>query len=141
MIKKKIKLIFLLLFLTLSGCYSFPKNNDNPLGLELTLSDITPTQLVLTCKQSHTNFSNEVTTDLHYWIQKYEDNKWKDLEYITQVFFDETVEYSIPKNGEYYWTLVWSGIYGDLTVGTYRVKKIFKYKDKEYEYYAKFKIE
>ena len=111
-------------------------NNDNPLGLEITLSNITSTQLVLTCKQSHTNFSREVTTDLHYWIQKCEDNKWKDLDYITQVFYDETVEFSIPKNGEYYWTLVWSGIYGE-----YRGKKIFKYEDKEYEYYAKYKIE
>lgn len=141
MIKKRIILIFLLLFLTLSGCHSTPKNNDNPLGLELTLSDITPTQLVLTCKQSHTNFSKEVTTDLHYWIQKYEDNNWKDLDYITQVFYDETVEFSIPINGEYYWTLVWSGIYGELSAGKYRVKKIFKYEDKEYEYYAEFQIE
>ncbi|WP_455682855.1 immunoglobulin-like domain-containing protein [Thomasclavelia sp.] len=137
---KSTKLIIISIFLMLVGCSSSSLNSDNPLGLKLSVSDVSNTGLRLTCNQSDSNLHEEVTTDLKYWIEKFENNEWVELEYTSpSVHWDETVVNMIPKNGDYFWTLYWA-FYGELSSGQYRVKKIFKYEGREYEYYAEFQI-
>lgn len=128
-------LIFVIL---LTGCTQL-KNNNNPLGLELKVSDVSSTGLKLTCLQSNTSLNEEVKTDLKYWVEKYENDVWIELEYNSPVHWDETASFTIPKNGEYYWTLYWS-FYGELPNDKYRIKKIFNYKNDDYIYYAEFQI-
>ena len=78
---------------------------------------------------------------MKYWVEKYEDDEWKELKYNTpSVQWDETVVYTILKNGEFFWTLYWA-FYGELPSGKYRVKKIFEYDGNEYKYYAEFQID
>lgn len=144
MIKKNLKILIIISFIfILIGCSDSSLDKDNPLGLTLSVSDVSNTGLKLTCNQSDSDLKEEVTTDLKYWVEKYENGKWKELEYNgPSVHWDETVVYTIPKNGEFFWTLYWDGgMYGKLSSGQYMVKKIFKYEGEEYMYYAKFQIE
>ncbi|UTY39606.1 hypothetical protein NMU03_01875 [Allocoprobacillus halotolerans] len=141
MLKKIIITIFSIsLIFMLIGCSHSILDKDNPLGLKLSVSDVSNTGLKLTCQQSNTDLQEEVTTHLKYWVEKYENGKWVELEYTRTAHWDEVTVYTIPKNGEYWWTLFWI-FYGELPSGEYRVKKIFEYKGNEYDYYAEFEIE
>lgn len=135
---KFIILTIAVFIILLCGCTN-SNNDDNPLGLELSVSNISDSGLKLTCIQSGKNLSGEVTTDLKYWIEEFNNDSWKELEYISPVHWDETSIFTIPQNNQYFWTLYWP-FYANLSSGNYRVKKIFNYKDKEYVYYAEFEI-
>lgn len=138
--KRYIILIIIVFAILFSGC-SYSNNKDsNPLGLELSVSNISNTGLKLICVQSGKNLIGEITTNVKYWIEKYDNDNWNELEYISSVHWDEISIITIPQNDEYYWTLYWP-FYGELSSGHYRVKKRFNYNEKEYTYYAEFEIE
>jgi hypothetical protein len=139
--KKRENIIFIMIVfvILLCGCSSSKDNDNNLLGLKLKVSDVTDSGLKLTCTQSNKDLNGEIKADLKYYIEKYDDNSWTELEYISSVHWDETSIFTIPQNGEYYWTLYWP-FYGNLSKGDYRVKKIFNYENKEYVYYAEFEI-
>lgn len=50
----------------LIGCFSSSLNNDNPLNLKLSISDVSNTRLKLTYNQSASHLNAKVTTDLKY---------------------------------------------------------------------------
>lgn len=54
----------------LSGCSYSNSEDNNPLGLELSASNISNTGLKLICVQSGKDLSGEITTNVKYWIEK-----------------------------------------------------------------------
>ena len=100
-------------------------------GLNMTVKDVTNTGMTLVFAQSGGSPAGELRTGSEFSLERKEDGYWKPVE--TVIPEDEitwTMEvYEIAKGGMLEMGIVWTGIYGELESGVYRVRKpIMDYK-------------
>lgn len=119
----------------------------NILGLELSAKDVTPRGLTLVYTQSDGNITGELQTGSQYLIEEEIDGQWEKVQtIIDEEYVAWTMEaYHIEKNQSTQMNVDWSYLYGELSEGSYRIKKeITDFRGTNnydnYDYYAYFEI-
>lgn len=116
-------------------------------GVKLTAKDITPTGLTLVCTQQDGQPSGELQTGSPFYLEVLKDGEWVSAEMLPLEYeLAWTGEaWMIPSNETTEWTVDWSGLYGALSPGSYRISKaIMDFRQTgdydEKNYYAGFDI-
>jgi hypothetical protein len=142
------KLIFLLILLTalaVTGCVE--EEIDDPWGIQLKATEITPTGMTLVCKQSGGEPTGELQTGSYLILEESINEQWLPVE-MTPSEHERawTCEaWIIPMNDTVEWKTDWEWVYGELPDGNYRIgKEIMDSRsagnyDKKM-YYASFKV-
>ena len=93
-------------------------------GIDMTVSDVTPTGCTVTITQSGGDHDGELNTGEYYLLESYKHGEWHPVEYIPGVdevcWFDEA--YGLNEN-TYTAEINWESIYGTLPAGKYRIDK------------------
>ena len=124
--------------------YEPAQNSD--WGVTLTVQDVTPKGLIITCSQNGGNLEGDLYSSSFYHLSKFVDGEWKNVEYILPE--DEIIwtdgAWEIPKVGTVEWEVNWEALYGELPEGQYRIGKRIMYSEpRNLEtalYYAEFSI-
>ncbi|WP_409229482.1 immunoglobulin-like domain-containing protein [Gudongella sp. SC589] len=117
-------------------------------GLELTATNISPTGLTLSFSQYGGNPKGDLQTGSYYWLDKHVEDEWVPVEILSSAqdvgWTDEA--YIINMNDITEWEVGWEWLYGELSIGNYRIgKEIMDYRSTggildTLNYYADFKI-
>ena len=93
-------------------------------GIDMTVSDVTPTGCTVTITQSGGEHDGELNTGEYYLLERYMHGEWHPVEYIPGVdevcWFDEA--YGLDGN-TYTAEINWEKLYGTLPAGKYRIDK------------------
>ena len=121
---------------------------DDTWGITLSTVDVTPKGLTIACTQKGGAPTGDLQTASHYWVEKYQTNKWVSLVYLPQ---EHNIAWTseawrIPTDDTVEWNVDWQWIYGKLSKGSYRIgKSIMDFRKTgdhdEKVYYATFEIE
>lgn len=141
--------VLLALALSLAGCTQDlpPGGAGDPWGLTLTASEAGPTGCSLSYAQSGGEATGRLQYGSAYHVEREEDGVWSALPFASSdddVFW--TLEaYEIARDSSHSDSLNWSGLYGELLPGHYRVcKEIMNFRGPgEYDtcdYYAEFEV-
>ena len=119
--------------------------NAKDWGITLTVRDVSTTGLTLICTQSGGIAEGSLETGSAYWIEKYENGNWVELETQLEQATWDMMAHLIPSDSSVEWTIDWSYLYGELGEGRYRIcKSIADFKgsgDSESQFYcAEFEI-
>ncbi|NLX75372.1 MAG: M56 family metallopeptidase [Synergistaceae bacterium] len=121
---------------------------DDTWGITLSTVDVTPKGLTIAYTQKDGAPTGDLQTGSHYWVEKYQTNKWVSLMHLPQehdiAWTSEA--WRIPTDDTVEWKVDWQWIYGKLSKGSYRIgKSITDFrKTGDYDekvYYAVFEIE
>ena len=104
--------------------YAWDSQYEYSWRIAFSASDITPTGLTLTFRQSGGDPTGRLMTGSPYSIQRYEEGAWVSLEMPENTAWT-TEAYEIPSNSALRWRIDWEDIYGSLAPGKYRIGKIF----------------
>lgn len=116
----------------------------DPWGIRLSAEKVTATGLTLVCEQSGGEPTGELQTGQPYTLERYEDGQWQSVDSLGRLAW--TMEgWRIPKEDSVRWSVGWSGLYGALTDGRYRIgKKIMDLRAPgdydERDYFAEFTV-
>ena len=125
----------------------FTLESNDPWGIQLNTSNITPVGLTLICTQSAGQARGDLQTGSYYFLEEKIDDQWIPVEILPsegeRAWTDEA--WVIPMKDTVKWDVNWEGLYGELSPGEYRMgKKIDDLKDTgdydEKNYYANFEI-
>lgn len=142
--------VLMVLVLSLAGCAQSapPDTSNDPWGLVLTAGEISPTGCRLTYTQSGGEPTGQLEYGREYHIEREEDGTWAKVPLILSgnaiVWTLEAV--LIMPDSSQSEDVDWSGLYGTLPAGRYRVcKSITDFRqagdyDKR-DYYAEFEVE
>jgi hypothetical protein len=142
------KLIFLLILLTalaVAGCVE--EEIDDPWGIQLKATEITPTGMTLVCKQLGGEPTGELLTGSYLVLEESINGQWVPVEMTPseyeRAWTDEA--WIIPMNDTVEWKTDWEWVYGELPDGNYRIgKEIMDFRSAgDYDkkmYYASFKV-
>ena len=115
-------------------------------GVTLTAKEVTSNGLTIICSQNDGNLEGDLYSSSFYYISKYVDGEWKDVEYIlpeNEIAWTDGA-WEIPKVGTVEWEVNWEALYGELPEGQYRIGKRIMYSEpRNLEtalYYAEFSI-
>ncbi len=122
-------------------------------GITLSARNVGPTGLTLVCTQAGGSFrgkegpfltSINLLTGGYFWVEKLVDGVWTDLP-VPEDLSWTTEGYVIPIHDSVQWNVNWSGIYGSLEAGRYRIGKTVSFTQAPGEsesqvYYAEFTI-
>lgn len=154
---KKI-IILCLLCLSVVGCRNQKKtvisnenekpqliSTDDSWGIELYVEKASNTSLTLVCSQHGGEITGELQTGEKYWIEKWEDEKWVELQTPEKPVWESTA-LSIKTEDLTSWNINWQDLYGELSQGQYRIgKEIDDLREAadydEKTYYAEFTIQ
>lgn len=107
--------------------YEFDENGvlvPEKWGIDMTVSDVTPTGCTVTITQSGGEHDGELNTGEYYLLERYMHGEWHPVEYIPGVdevcWFDEA--YELGEN-TYTAEINWEKLYGTLPAGKYRIDK------------------
>lgn len=106
--------------------------DSNEWGVVLYASAATPRGMALICEQDGSSVNGTLGTGSYYWLEQWTDSGWVRVEEIPPEDGIEriwTAELKIISDGgryekRYRWSVDWSGLYGELSPGTYRLGKI-----------------
>ncbi len=125
-------------FFTNKSVYDNAKTNLKDRGIDLSVSDITPTGLNLTITQNDGSVVEILETNESYYLEKNEYGSWENVDYKTK---DENIGWNsavinLPINGEINMDINWEKIYGELEEGNYRLTKQIFYilEDNSFDY-------
>lgn len=93
-------------------------------GITLTAEAATSSGMTLTCTQKGGRAEGSLETGSLYWIEKKENNRWVEVQPITEPVWD-MMAHLVPSGGTLKWELDWTWLYGELGEGTYRICKTF----------------
>lgn len=93
-------------------------------GILLETKDVSSKGLTIVCNQKGGEV-NELSTGSFYIIQRLEDDKYINIDYLPQKYdIGWTCEaYIINKNSTTAWNVNWEWLYGELPIGKYRIGK------------------
>ena len=120
---------------------------ENPVGISMTATEVTPTGCMLKLLQAGGNVTGQLQTGQWYELQvKNGDGDWIDHSARDIARAWEDIAYIIEKDGATELTVNWQQDYGYLQDGHYRiVKQVMDYRNPgdydEYEVYAEFNVE
>lgn len=95
---------------------------ENNLGVQLSVTNVTPTGLTLICNQSGGEPTGELQTGMTYFLEQEVDGAWQTVEPVDSMDWDD-VALIIEKDGKTEWNIGWSLLYGELPAGKYRIGK------------------
>ncbi len=95
----------------------------NPLGITLSVENITPSGATLVCNQDGTLWTS-IMTGSPWHLERYEYGSWVSVMPESTVW--TTIAYSVPLGQVTHWNINWSLIVGTLEPGRYRVSKTFR---------------
>ena len=112
-------------------------------GITLTAKNVSPTGLTLICEQSGGIAEGSLETGSEYRIEKYENDNWVEVKPQSEPVWDMMSH--LIGNTTTEWEIDWSWLYGELSVGTYRIgKTVVDFKasgaSESQLYYAEFEI-
>lgn len=103
------------------------QENNDPLGITLTATDVTPTGLLLLCKQAGGQPTGELLSgnSNDFWLERNVDGQWVAVEPLPQQHsIVNTCEgVLITMDGDTDYTVSWDLRYGSLPDGSYRLGK------------------
>ena len=91
-------------------------------GITLSVREVSPTGLTLTCTQSGGIAEGSLETGSAYTIEKYENDHWVEVKPQGEAIWD-MMAHLIASDTTTEWTIDWSWLYGELSPGTYRISK------------------
>jgi hypothetical protein len=121
--KNLLILLILLTVLAVAGCVE--EEIDDPWGIQLKATEITPTGMTLVCKQSGGEPTGELQTGSYLILEESINEQWFPVE-MTPSEYERawTCEaWIIPMNDTVEWKTDWEWVYGDLPDGNYRIGK------------------
>lgn len=146
--KKVILITVIIGVLILSACTG-PDNAkiDDKWGLQLSAKDVTSESLTIVFQQSGGSPSGELQTGSWFSLEVHDQNEWKPLE--TNPLIDyawNSIAYRIKKNEATELKTEWKWLYGELSIGSYRLgKKVMDFRKSgdfdEEIYYVYFTID
>lgn len=121
------------------------EKNTPDWGIKLTAENVTATGLTIICKQSGGSPSGELMTGSYYSLETKKDGEWEKVPVIIDNASWTDEAWLIPMNDTVTWDVDWSWLYGELSVGEYRIgKEIMDFrKTADYDkamFYAEFYI-
>ena len=113
-------------------------------GITLSAKEVSPTGLVLVCRQSGGIAEGSLETGSAYTIEKNEGGNWVEVKPQGEAIWD-MMAHLIASDSTTEWTIDWSWLYGELSAGTYRIgKTVVDLKDsgasESQIYFAEFEI-
>lgn len=96
---------------------------ENPWGVTLAVTNVTPTGATLVCTQSGGNPTGDLQTGSPYQIQVYTEDGWMEAPRDSVELAWTMEAWMIPKNDSVEWSVNWEYLYGTLPSGTYRISK------------------
>lgn len=129
----------------LFGCAAGASESiDDPWGLALSVSEISPAGGILLCEQRGGTPPGELQTGVDFSLEKKGENGWTPLEPVSEPIWTANA-LGIPLGETKRWPVDWTSLYGELPPGQYRIKKEFHawrapgdYDTREY--YAEFTV-
>lgn len=126
----------------LFGCTAGPI--DDPWGIALSISNVSPAGGTLRCEQRGGAPPGELQTGVDFSLEKKGESGWTPLETVSEPIWTANA-LTVPPGETKRWPVDWTGVYGELPPGQYRVKKAVQaYRAPgDYdvrEYYAEFTI-
>lgn len=92
-------------------------------GIEFCAYNIRPTGMELVCVSSGGDYSGQLMTGNHFYIETKTDSGWETVPRMNEEYVWQWVCTEISGNETYTWSLDWSDIYGELPPGVYRLRK------------------
>ena len=92
-------------------------------GLAFSASNVSPSGLELICVQSGGDYSGQLMTGDHYYIERKTDSGWEVVSFAEENYVWISADMKISENEACTWRLDWSNIYGALPPGSYRLRK------------------
>ncbi len=148
---KRIFMLLLAMSFLLTACGveknipTTPEHKDE-WGLTLYAEDVTTKGLTIKFVQSGGNHSGELSTGAAYAIEKETDGVWEKVKTKTENPVWNALAYIIKENDITKYPINWEFLYGELSSGSYRLKKeIIDFKEaggyEAKDYYVYFNIE
>ena len=103
----------------------FKRQPDNEFGIFLTSDSVHSTGMTLVICQEDGVAQGELQTGAAYELEKMEEGEWELVDTINgEPAAWNDIAYLIPKGGEISMDLDWRNVYGELSDGDYRIRKI-----------------
>ena len=114
-------------------------------GVTFSVSNVTPTGMVLTCTQADGDYSGQLATNVGYYLERQTDSGWEIVSKTNDEYVFQGAGIEISRDSVHSWTIDWSNIYGELSPGTYKLNKpVMERKDRQiirvYHYSIEFVI-
>ena len=114
-------------------------------GVTFSVSNVTPTGMVLTCTQADGDYSGQLATNVGYYLERQTDSGWEIVSKTNDEYVFQGAGIEISRDSVHSWTIDWSNIYGELSPGTYKLNKpVWERKDRQtirvYHYSIEFVI-
>ena len=101
-------------------------------GLTFSVSNVTPTGMVLTCTQADGDYSGQLATNVGYYLERQTDSGWEIVSKTNDEYVFQGAGIEISRDSVHSWTIDWSNIYGELSPGTYKLNKpVMERKDRQ----------
>ena len=101
-------------------------------GLTFSVSNVTPTGMVLTCTQADGDYSGQLSTGESYYLERQTDSGWEIVSKTNDEYVFQGAGIEISRDSVHIWTIDWSNIYGELSPGTYKLNKpVMERKDRQ----------
>lgn len=101
-------------------------------GVTFSVSNVTPTGMVLTCTQADGDYSGQLATNIGYYLERQTDSGWEIVSKTNDEYVFQGAGIEISRDSVHSWTIDWSNIYGELSPGTYKLNKpVMERKDRQ----------
>lgn len=101
-------------------------------GVTFSVSNVTPTGMVLTCTQADGDYSGQLATNVGYYLERQTDSGWEIVSKTDDEYEFQGADIEISRDSVHSWTIDWSNIYGELSPGTYKLSKsVWERKDRQ----------
>lgn len=101
-------------------------------GVTFSVSNVTPTGMVLTCTQADGDYSGQLATNVGYYLERQTDSGWEIVSKTNDEYVFQGAGIEISRDSVHSWTIDWSNIYGELSPGTYKLNKpVMERKDRQ----------
>jgi len=103
----------------------FEKEISDIWGIQLTATNITPSGMILVCNQSGGEPTGDLQTGSPYFLEEQVGNGWIPVAMLPSENNRawEDIAWIIPMNDRVEWEIDWTGFYGELPDGNYRIGK------------------
>ena len=93
------------------------------LGISLSVSSVSPAGLKLTCFMEKVETVDVISAGSEYYLEMQTDSDWP----VVPMLYEHQWQWDAEKlNGDNHsWNIDWTGIYGELAPGSYRIYKLF----------------
>lgn len=93
------------------------------LGITLSVENVTSTGLTLVCIQSGGEPTGSLQTGSEFKLEVLENGEWMAVPYLNDNIAWTAIAHLIPMEDSISWEINWERLYGELSEGTYRIKK------------------